>query len=80
MARDGASWQISRCSLVLFWLLGNIKRGNNPTYYRSPSQYFSILLDQVETSRAAGSQLRFAKFQLQRATSVHAYVQVNFTR
>merc|ERR1712137_219120 len=35
----------------------------------------SILLDQVETSRAAGSQLRFAKFQLQRATSVHAYVQ-----
>ena len=69
--------QIAGCSLVLFWLLGNIKLGSNPTYYRSPSQYFGVLLSQIQIPDITEPQQSRSLFQVQRATSVHAYVKVD---
>nr|CAG4636459.1 EOG090X0C0Q [Eubosmina coregoni] len=44
---------------------GNIKKGDNPTFYRSPSEYFHLLQKEIASSSV---------FELQRANSVHAYV------
>ncbi|KAK2715291.1 uncharacterized protein LOC136035681 isoform X2 [Artemia franciscana] len=50
---------------------GNIKIGENPTFYRTPTEYFRIL--QSETSPSGISNLR-SVFVLKRATSVKAYI------
>lgn len=51
---------------------GNIKLGSNPTFYRSPSEYFSLLQKEI----GGGEGERKSVFELQRANSVHAYVRV----
>jgi len=56
---------------------GNIKLGSNPTYYRSPSQYFGVLLSQIQIPDITEPQQSRSLFQVQRATSVHAYVKVD---
>ena len=60
------------CFIVVF--LGNIKIGENPTFYRTPTEYFRIL--QSETSPSGISNLR-SVFVLKRATSVKAYIKVS---
>jgi len=51
---------------------GNIKLGSNPTFYRSPSDYFSLLQRPVQARDA--EQINRRVFQLERANSVYAYV------
>lgn len=50
---------------------GNIKLGSNPTFYRSPSEYFSLLQKEIGIE---SDQQRRSVFELQRANSVNAYV------
>lgn len=73
MATDDADW-LSTLISVFRWLLGNIKLGSNPTFYRSPSEYFSLL--QKEVFKAADPADDQSVFELQRANSVYAYVKV----
>lgn len=54
---------------------GNIKRDTNPTYYRSPTQYFAILNTEIGTPDICEPYQRPSIFELQRAKSVYAYVQ-----
>lgn len=51
---------------------GNIKIGSNPTFYRSPSEYFNLL--QKEVGNSVGELQSRSVFELQRANSVQAYV------
>lgn len=74
-------------SLILLLLLciGNIKKGDNPTFYRSPNEYFSLLQKEVAVTLSsssssnvvAGGRSKSSVFELVRANSVHAYVKVN---
>lgn len=48
--------------------------GDNPTFYRSPTDYFALLQQQIGASSDATRHL--SVFHLERAVSVNAYVQV----
>ena len=58
---------------VIFYLIGDIKIGQNPTFYRSPCQYFSLLQKEVGGHSECDSG---SVFQLLTANSVFAYVKV----
>lgn len=57
---------------VSTYILGDIKRESNPTFYRSPSEYFAILQHNIyEDSRKH----KFT-FLCERALSIEAYIRV----
>jgi hypothetical protein len=61
-----------------FRLPGNIKLGSNPTFYRSPNEYFSLLQKEIGSclSDDGDEDHHRSVFELSRANSVSAYVKV----
>jgi hypothetical protein len=61
-----------------FRLPGNIKLGSNPTFYRSPNEYFSLLQKEIGSclSDDGSEDHHRSVFELSRANSVSAYVKV----
>jgi hypothetical protein len=60
-----------------FRLPGNIKLGSNPTFYRSPNEYFSLLQKEIGSCVSDdGENHHRSIFELSRANSVSAYVKV----
>ncbi|KAK4029973.1 phosphoethanolamine N-methyltransferase [Daphnia magna] len=54
---------------------GNIKLGSNPTFYRSPNEYFSLLQKEIGSCVSDdGENHHHNVFELSRANSVSAYV------
>ena len=66
-------------SLVFLVLLGNIKLGSNPTFYRSPNEYFSLLQKEIGSETGDDHQQHKSVFELSRANSVSAYVKVFYS-
>lgn len=67
-----------RLFLFFFRLPGNIKLGSNPTFYRSPNEYFSLLQKEIGSclSDDGDEDHHRSVFELSRANSVSAYVKV----
>lgn len=55
---------------------GNIKLGSNPTFYRSPNEYFRILQKEVGSVSDDVGNIHRSVFELSRANSVSAYVKI----
>lgn len=72
-ATASSHWFVS----FLFRLPGNIKLGSNPTFYRSPNEYFSLLQKEIGSCVSDdGENHHHNVFELSRANSVSAYVKV----
>lgn len=71
-------WFVFFLFLFFFRLPGNIKLGSNPTFYRSPNEYFSLLQKEIGSclSDDGDEDHHRSVFELSRANSVSAYVKV----